>query len=153
MTLLNGHSLVKVSNYSEITREVTLPDWIKVITILHLCKVEWPYNLHIYTQKIFIRLIFNLRLDVKNELKYWFSISYSNMSYQRFWKSWTWSRICTYFLQSVFLEYIWANKKSQITCSIISNGSGLQHHPRFRMPGTIDRFWIYWLRISKNVLQ
>lgn len=78
MTLLNGHSLVKVSNYSEITREVTPPDWIKVITILHLCEGEWPHTLHIYTQKIFIRLTMNLRLAVKNELKYWFSISYSN---------------------------------------------------------------------------
>lgn len=47
MTLLNEHNLVKVSNYSKITREVTPPDWIKVITILHLCEVECPYNLYI----------------------------------------------------------------------------------------------------------
>lgn len=67
MTLLNGHSLVKVSNYSEITREVTPPDWIKVITILHLCEGEWPHTLHIHTQSTLY--IHNINYEFKARCK------------------------------------------------------------------------------------
>lgn len=74
MTLLNEQNLVKISNYSEITREVTPPDWIKVITILYLCGVECSVHF-VHVNPVFIRLTVNLRLCVKRELKsvlkYW----------------------------------------------------------------------------------
>lgn len=82
MTLLNGHSLVKVSNYSETTREVTPPDWIKVITILHLCEGEWHHTLHIYTQSTLY--IHKINYEFKARCKKWIKILVLNIIFKHY---------------------------------------------------------------------